>query len=73
MENETIKIRGMGCDHCVTAVRSALEALDGVDVEAVEIGSARVRIDPDAASRSTIDEAIREAGYEPETHIRAGE
>jgi copper chaperone len=59
-------IEGMGCGHCVTSVRTALEALPDVEVERVEIGSAAVRfVGPGAPDRARVVAAIREAGYEP--------
>lgn len=62
---QNISIEGMGCDHCVTAVREALEELDGVTVEQVEIGGARIDVEPEKASDGQIESAIRQAGYEP--------
>lgn len=67
---DEIKIQGMGCAHCVTAVRRALEQVEGVQVEQVEIGRARVRLASDATSVEEVDAAIREAGYEPVSHER---
>ena len=66
---DRVEIQGMGCEHCVTAVREALEEVEGVEIEAVEIGSARVRAD--GARKQDIDEAIRKAGYEPVSHTEA--
>ena len=63
---DRIEIKGMGCEHCVTAVRKALEGIDGVSVEDVEIGSAHVRAEGDHTK--AIDDAIRQAGYEPVSH-----
>lgn len=61
-----VTIEGMGCAHCVTAVREALEALPGVQVEEVEIGSATVRLaETGGPGRSQVLEAIRGAGYRP--------
>ncbi|MEX1054525.1 MAG: cation transporter, partial [Rhodothermales bacterium] len=40
---EKLTIEGMGCGHCVTAVQQALNGLEGVEAEKVEIGSAVVR------------------------------
>ncbi len=37
---ETLQIEGMSCDHCVRAVRDALDRLDGVHVESVRIDAA---------------------------------
>ncbi len=59
-----LEISGMSCGHCVNAVKSALEELDGVDVKKVEIGSATVDYDPARTSRETIESAIDDAGYQ---------
>ncbi len=62
-KTETIQIQGMSCGHCVMAVRDALQELEGVEVETVEIGSARVSFDEAQADRKQVEEAIEEAGY----------
>ncbi len=62
-KTETIQIEGMSCGHCVRAVREALEEARGVEVEAVEIGSARVSYEEGETDREKILEAIEEAGY----------
>jgi copper chaperone len=63
MQNITLSISGMSCDHCLNAVRDALSRLPGVEVESVQIGRARVRVSDasDAAQRARA--AIEEAGY----------
>ena len=61
----TIAISGMSCGHCVAAVKSALDAVPGVAVQNVTIGSATVALDP-ATSPDTAIGAVREAGYEAE-------
>jgi copper chaperone CopZ len=58
-----LEISGMSCGHCVNAVKSALQELDGVDVRKVEIGSATVDYDPARTSRDAIEGAIEDAGY----------
>ncbi len=62
---QAIRIEGMGCEHCVKAVREALESVNGVRVEQVEIGGAVINVEPDANMSDKIDEAVRGAGYEP--------
>jgi copper chaperone len=62
MSTQTLSIDGMHCEHCVASVRDALEDLDGVSVEDVEIGRAKISVDS-----VTVDElsaALDEAGYE---------
>lgn len=61
---ETLTIDGMSCEHCVHAVRQALDQVGGVDVETVEIGSATVRYDAAQATRDALVAAIAEEGYQ---------
>lgn len=62
-QTETLTITGMSCGHCVRGVREALERIDGVDVESVEIGSARVRYDESKTSHEQLVQAVEEEGY----------
>lgn len=54
----------MSCQHCVHAVRTALEALDGVEIEDVQIGSADVDVDSSKVSTTEIERAVAEEGYQ---------
>lgn len=69
MESVTVKIEGMSCDHCVRAVRQALEQLADVEVESVDIGRARIRYPADAMGVERILTAIRDAGYAAKTDL----
>ncbi|NNF58669.1 MAG: heavy-metal-associated domain-containing protein [Rhodothermaceae bacterium] len=61
---KTLHIDGMSCQHCVRAVREAIEAIPGVELEDVEIGSAIVRLDsPDETVREALRQAVDDAGY----------
>jgi len=60
---ETIKIEGMSCGHCVRSVREALEETEGVEVEDVQIGSARISYDPSRTNRQEVEHAVEEAGF----------
>jgi copper chaperone CopZ len=74
MMSVTLKIDGMSCDHCVRAVRQALEDLPQVDIQSVEIGRASLRYDNDSTDVERILAAIQEAGYGAETSVTgAGE
>jgi copper chaperone len=60
-----IKVNGMSCEHCATAVRTEISGLPGVTDVDVDIASGEVKItaDPapdDAALRAAVDAA----GYE---------
>jgi len=60
-----LTISGMSCGHCVARVTKTLGALDGLEVDAVRIGAADLRFDPERRSVEDILEAVRDAGYEP--------
>jgi copper chaperone len=58
-----LTIEGMTCEHCVRAVQHRLAETPGVEVEKVDVGSAVIRIDPDATSIETVEDAIADEGY----------
>ncbi len=66
METLKLKIEGMHCGACVRRVTLALEKLDGVKVEAVEVGSARVAYEAGAAQPTEIARAIDGIGFKAE-------
>jgi copper chaperone len=70
MESTTIGITGMSCEHCVAAVKGALERLDGVQVREVKVGSATVEYDPRTVMPERIRWVIEEEGYGIEAHGR---
>ncbi|MBN8586809.1 MAG: heavy-metal-associated domain-containing protein [Rhodothermia bacterium] len=59
-----IQIEGMGCNHCIGAVREALGAHPEIAVTSVEIGKAIVTFDENQISQTIIQQAIDDAGYE---------
>lgn len=63
MESISLQISGMSCGHCVANVRRALDAIDGVQVEQVGVGSARVAYDPSRTGPAVIAKAVEEEGY----------
>ncbi len=64
MEQLALQIDGMSCGHCISRVQKALGRVDGVHVDRVDIGTARVTYDPDRVSPQRIREAVEDAGYE---------
>ena len=62
---ETIAIQGMHCGACVQRVTRALSSLPSVQVEQVQVGSARISYEPGAVTEDTIAQAIRKTGFEP--------
>ena len=63
MTQLTMDISGMTCGHCVASVTRALKGLDGVTVEQVTLGKAKVSYDANATSPAQIAQAIEEEGY----------
>jgi len=63
MAEITIKIDGMSCQHCVAAVKKAVDAIDGVSSSNVEVGSATVNFDESKTGSNAISGAIQSAGY----------
>jgi copper chaperone len=72
MERADFEVGGMSCGHCVAAVRRTLEEQDGVRVENVEIGSARITYDPARTSPDRLAAVITEEGYEAKVVGSAG-
>ena len=54
----------MHCEHCVEAVRSALERLTAVEVHDVDVGTATVSYDAADVSTDQIAAVLDDAGYE---------
>ncbi|WP_295442790.1 heavy metal-associated domain-containing protein [uncultured Thiodictyon sp.] len=58
-----LKVTGMNCQHCVRAVKQALEALPGVTAAVVDLDTGTARIEGAAAPADLIA-AVGEAGYQ---------
>ena len=63
MQTIHLTIEGMSCGHCVARVRRALEAIDGVLVTAVDVGTADAEIDPRRIDPEVLARAVSDAGY----------
>lgn len=64
---ETLKIEGMACNHCVVRVGRAIASVKGVvevDVN-LENREAVVNFEESVTDLEKIKAAVREAGYEP--------
>ena len=64
---ETIKVEGMSCGHCVMRVKKAIEGLEGVkkvDVS-LENKQAVVEFDEGKTDVEKIKAVVKETGYEP--------
>jgi copper chaperone len=65
MENITIKVTGMSCEHCVKTVKDVLGAIKGVANTVVSLrkGTASFKYDPDLMPLESIKTAIKDEGY----------
>jgi copper chaperone len=63
VQHLSLEISGMSCRHCVLAVTNALKQVDGVEVESVEVGRARVLFDSARTASDTVIRAVSDAGY----------
>jgi copper chaperone len=67
MTQNTIKVEGMSCGHCVMRVKKAIEGVQGVkkvDVS-LENKQAVVEFDEGKTDVEKIKAAIKDSGYEP--------
>ena len=63
METLSLSIEGMSCGGCVGKVTAALKSVPGTTVEAVAVGSARVRFDPKKTTDSALIAAVNNTGF----------
>lgn len=61
-----ITVDGMSCEHCVAAVKSSLEKLDGVKTVKVDLKkkTATVKLS-DSVADDVLNAAVTEAGFTP--------
>ena len=57
-----LRVTGMTCGHCVSAVTRAVKAVDPEANVQVDLGAGRVRVDG-RSSADALGKAIAEAGY----------
>jgi len=61
----TIKIKGMTCNHCVMAMTKALKEIDGITNVKVDLQKAEATFDEArAVDMEVVKERIRKAGYD---------
>lgn len=64
MERIKLSIAGMTCGHCRARVEKALDGLEGVSVESLDLEAAVVSLDSTRVSPPAITKAVADAGYE---------
>lgn len=63
--SRTVKlaIEGMHCGGCVTRLANTLKKLEGLEVRAVEVGSAEVCYDEARVTKEAIEKAVEGIGF----------
>lgn len=62
---KTVKIKGMSCQHCVKAVKKALEDIDGISNVTVDLGKGEASYEENSpVDAGVIKDKIKKAGYE---------
>ena len=65
MEEKTIKVNGMMCEHCEMHVKKALEAIDGIEAAVADHKKGEVKLNlSKPVSEDAMKAAITDAGYE---------
>jgi copper chaperone len=62
MREVTLRIENMHCGACIRRVTQTLEKIDGVQVDEVRIGAARVQASDDVRESALVS-AVEKAGY----------
>ncbi|KAA6472485.1 copper chaperone [Bacillus cereus] len=66
MEQLTLQVEGMSCGHCVNAIESSVNELNGVEQVKVQLaeGTVEVTIDSSAVTLKDIVAVIEDQGYD---------
>ena len=66
MEKTVLKVEGMSCQHCVSAVTKAVGAREGVSGVAVDLAGKTVAVeyDPEKCPVDKIRQEIEDQGYD---------
>lgn len=63
MTRQVLEIGGMTCGHCLMAVRNSLSQVEGLTVEELRVGRAKVTFDPARVAPDAAAIAVKDAGY----------
>ena len=62
---ESLKIKGMSCQHCVGSVKKALEGVAGLSQVTVNLEAGEATFHNENVDRQKIRETISRIGFEP--------
>lgn len=71
MRSATMVIEGMTCGGCVVSVKRVLERVPGVSDLKVEVGEAKLTVDPALVTEATLRQTVERAGFEVEEVVWA--
>lgn len=61
----SLTVKGMSCEHCVSSVTKALEAIEGISNVSVDLNAAKATFDNNGVTNEEIQIAIKRIGFEP--------
>jgi copper chaperone len=61
--DKTFVISGMSCGGCVNSLTRVLTSVPGIEPLKIEVGKARLRIDPDRVTSQAVQDAVARAGF----------
>jgi copper chaperone len=64
MQQATLQVNGMSCQHCVNSVEKALKQIGAVGQVDLKANSVAVEFDESKLSLEKVKEAIEEQGYD---------
>jgi copper chaperone len=62
---DTLKIKGMSCQHCVGSVKKVLETIPGLSRISVSLDAGQATFTNNGVDRARIRAAISKIGFEP--------
>jgi copper chaperone len=60
---KTVVIAGMSCGGCVNSLTRVLSSVPGIEPLKIEVGKARLNVDPSVATPAVIAAAVERAGF----------
>ncbi|MBN8676217.1 MAG: heavy-metal-associated domain-containing protein [Chitinophagales bacterium] len=63
MQTHSLKINGMGGEHCVMLIKNIVSKIEGASISHIEVGRADIEVDESRASKANVVAAIEKMGY----------
>lgn len=64
MQNQTLKVEGMSCNHCVNSIEGALRNIGVTGKVDLKSGTVQVQYDENNVNLEKIKQEIEEQGYD---------